>query len=724
MAATLRLLFLVVLLAPVTCAQIDVPALLPKSTLVHVEITPGPVRDGAADLAIANIWNELEVQRFAGPLKAMLDAQFDQLDGAMREQVGLGFRDLVSLWETRFTFSLISVKPGAPGDPGLTPDMLLTLDLGEGVDVTRGAIDKLELLVAEGLGGTFSDGKIAGRTVRVLHIGDADGVYYTFHETTLLVTTTSTTMERLLGVLATGSPSESLSEHGDFIKARDRVRTDKTVLWAFMELQGLLEILWLNQAPDVQRDFSEIFITEAYQTFYYGMDVDGRGVRERFSTRLPEDTDWTLAPGSDAKAIRLPEFLPAETGMVTCGVVQFDEAYDQFMPTLEERYPREAATVRGLLDTLGQKLGIDVRRDLLPSLGPEYAIYLSWPGAAVIPDVGFAFEVRRSAREKIRDTISTIKTALAGDVEIRELTFRGTKIQWLDLTAMADAGDLARPGPHTLKPSFALVGDYLVITLWPQSLKNLIHGLDKGTPRLKDAPDFKRLRAEVSPESDESSLFYVDLTRATGFVLDNATPIFQMLVPPSLGQGGVDLAALPTSRSVTRHMFGMLGVSRWDGKNAMYSEMYSPSGVLPSYVMAAGAMASWLFLRFDMMLEPGASPSGVLSAPFATAVQAPTRLAGQTPSAKARTDLGFIASQLRAYEAWEGHLPPEKEWAKLLQIGSSNHRAPYVPSSRMTDPWGRAYLFKPDGKGGFQVATYGSDGKPGGEGPAADVWVQ
>ena len=106
------------------------------------------------------------------------------------------------------------------------------------------------------------------------------------------------------------------------------------------------------------------------------------------------------------------------------------------------------------------------------------------------------------------------------------------------------------------------------------------------------------------------------------------------------------------------------------------------------------------------------------------ASERPLRPAGQLPGAKARADLGFIASQLRAYEAWEGHLPPEKEWAKLLQTGSSNHRAPYVPSSRMTDPWGRAYLFKPDGKGGFQVATYGSDGKPGGEGPAADVWVQ
>ena len=39
-------------------------------------------------------------------------------------------------------------------------------------------------------------------------------------------------------------------------------------------------------------------------------------------------------------------------------------------------------------------LGVSLEKDVLPSLGPEYGLYLSWSGQALIPDAGVVLEVK------------------------------------------------------------------------------------------------------------------------------------------------------------------------------------------------------------------------------------------------------------------------------------------------------------------------------------------
>lgn len=706
------LLLLALLLAPVATAQLDVAPLLPKGTLLHLEITPGPIKDRGGELAIAKMWNEPEVQRFIKPIMAVLDAQLAQAETQMREHAGVGFDDLLALSETRLTVSLMGIETPDAGAPHMQlPDLVVTLDLGKGVEALRGAIDRLEPLIADASGGSFTDKKIAGRTVRALDLGGGFTWLYALHESTLIVASIPATMERVLSGLAGGVVPDSLSQHADYQAVRNRVLKDGTLLWAYCDLKGLLDLI-LRGAPDEIRDMLVFWGLGSYGALGYGMDLDGAGIRDRIYARIEDRKGWALAsqPPKDA-TIRTPGFLPADTGLYTAGVLQFDKAFDAIMSMLDEGYPREAAEFRQVLETVGEHLRINVRRDLLSSLGPEYAIYLSWPGAAVIPDIGVAFQVRKEARAKIEEVIATVKTALVDRVEIKDLTFRNRKIHWIDLSATARDGDVARQGPHTLKPSFALVDEYLVITLWPQSLKNLIHGLDTGEPRLKDDPDFKSLRAQVKPGGFEASLFYLDLSSAAGFILDNGVPFLQSFVPTP-DEVPINVAAFPTTGNVTRHMFGMLGVGSWDGPDVIYSEMYSPIGAVPSYVMAVGAVVSLLLTATDV--TPTATGP--------TVWPEPTKVL--TPVQRAQADLDAIAMQIHAFQAWEGRLPKSDEWVKVLSSGSPNHPEPYLAKVPTTDPWGRKYVFKVDDKGSFQVVSLGADGKPGGVGDAADLRSQ
>lgn len=55
--------------------------------------------------------------------------------------------------------------------------------------------------------------------------------------------------------------------------------------------------------------------------------------------------------------------------------------------------------------------------------------------------------------------------------------------------------------------------------------------------------------------------------------------------------------------------------------------------------------------------------------------------------------------------------------------GASNWNGPYIKkAASLTDPWGTAYQYRQPGQhGDFDVFTFASDGKQGGEGDAADI---
>ena len=64
--------------------------------------------------------------------------------------------------------------------------------------------------------------------------------------------------------------------------------------------------------------------------------------------------------------------------------------------------------------------------------------------------------------------------------------------------------------------------------------------------------------------------------------------------------------------------------------------------------------------------------------------------------------------------------------AALVQPPGPAWRGPYVRDARgLTDPWGRAYLYRsPGSQGPYEVYSLSSDGQVGGTGDAADVASQ
>jgi len=72
-----------------------------------------------------------------------------------------------------------------------------------------------------------------------------------------------------------------------------------------------------------------------------------------------------------------------------------------------------------------------------------------------------------------------------------------------------------------------------------------------------------------------------------------------------------------------------------------------------------------------------------------------------------------------------GRYPSSEEGLQALREkppSAKNWKGPYLKKDLPNDPWGGPYLYRSPGRnGGFEILSYGADGKEGGEGENADV---
>lgn len=96
----------------------------------------------------------------------------------------------------------------------------------------------------------------------------------------------------------------------------------------------------------------------------------------------------------------------------------------------------------------------------------------------------------------------------------------------------------------------------------------------------------------------------------------------------------------------------------------------------------------------------------------------------------ARTQMELLAAALDGYRLDNGGYPSTTQGLQALMERPSaeptpaNWRGPYLRKAIPLDPWGRAYIYLGPGQRnprGFDLSSFGADGRVGGEGEDADV---
>jgi general secretion pathway protein G len=99
---------------------------------------------------------------------------------------------------------------------------------------------------------------------------------------------------------------------------------------------------------------------------------------------------------------------------------------------------------------------------------------------------------------------------------------------------------------------------------------------------------------------------------------------------------------------------------------------------------------------------------------------------GKSEQAVARSQIEAFSRALGAYRLDVGNFPSTEEGLGALLNKPANApkwNGPYLEKAVPADPWGRAYIYRAPGANNadFDIASYGKDGQPGGEGDAADL---
>lgn len=91
----------------------------------------------------------------------------------------------------------------------------------------------------------------------------------------------------------------------------------------------------------------------------------------------------------------------------------------------------------------------------------------------------------------------------------------------------------------------------------------------------------------------------------------------------------------------------------------------------------------------------------------------------------ARAQIENFMTALDSYFVDTGRYPNGTEGLKALRAKPESiekWNGPYLKKEIPSDPWGHAYVYRAPGRnGGYEIVSYGADGREGGEGENADI---
>lgn len=99
---------------------------------------------------------------------------------------------------------------------------------------------------------------------------------------------------------------------------------------------------------------------------------------------------------------------------------------------------------------------------------------------------------------------------------------------------------------------------------------------------------------------------------------------------------------------------------------------------------------------------------------------------GKSQRSVAKSQVEAFARALGTYRLDVGNFPTTEEGLRALLAPpptAAKWNGPYLDKAVPEDPWGHPYAYRSPGANGgdFDIASYGKDGQPGGDGEAADI---
>jgi hypothetical protein len=390
------LLLAVTFTASLLPAAVPLVNLVDEQTLVAISVPNAPalIRDWEKS-PVATTWNDPEIVKFLAPLREHMEV--DSWDDKTKEATGLTVRELLGLATGELMIALPAFDP-AKLEKNEAPGFLIALEVAGQEKKLAGIladsaekksiVDEKESyagvdVLTRPLG--KRDEQNADAPVKTISWAITDGVWIIGADKQSLFAT--------IDALKQGGVSAALGKSERFLRMRERTAQAQALV--YINFPAIYPILQ-EAVADISRktagqpnplgiDAQAIFAAlglDAFGESYFAMQVNDAETRMNFGLTLNGDRGLVKLLAYEPGPAPKPDWVPAKWPSVSTARFSFVKAYAALEEMLDAISPMLSGMAQGQIRAYNRKLGIDIKRDLIGSLGDEFISAYAAPAAA------------------------------------------------------------------------------------------------------------------------------------------------------------------------------------------------------------------------------------------------------------------------------------------------------------------------------------------------------
>jgi len=251
---------------------------------------------------------------------------------------------------------------------------------------------------------------------------------------------------------------------------------------------------------------------------------------------------------------------------IDCGAL-YDLALEVAGAAIRLSNSKNAPEVKDIAKAANQAVGLDIRNDLLGSLGDLAVVYTS-PSESPLFRMVLLIRVRDSnkLRQSLDQVIQKIATLAPIDLRTKRKNYLGVEMCQTIVTKGKDTP------PICFAPTYAIHKDWLVLALYPQPVQGYLLRANDQLPTWKPGPTAQRSLTALPKQFTGLSLSdpRPTLSNALSF-----TPLVAAAFQSAYPDSWFDASLVPSAYEITQHLFPNVAVTTEKANSIFWHSLYS-----------------------------------------------------------------------------------------------------------------------------------------------------
>lgn len=541
---------------------------LSEKTLLYLGVTNGKeVCEQARSLGLAKFFEDEEWQAFYKTVPPQFLDEAKRQIKKMEQMFGVTLQDLEDMCSGAMSLALVDVVAGE-GSPMPQPIILLSWDFGKDKDRLAKIFERIrkQMYQMSRMPITENTEEVHGFALTTIETQQMP-LALTYFGNTMLLCTDKNYLETLLATKE--EIPNSLAKSKQYSQVKKQLLQGAPGAYLYLNLKDIRSLALNFAAPFLGPKAEQVQAglqlsgLDKFDAIGVGVSFREKHVVESFYFYTPQGRTGVLGAllPSTETAKELLDHLPQNVIGFSHGSFDFALLYEKGIEILKGVYPPGYDMFLQQKNEWEARLGVKLE-DLLQSLGKEYLLSFNF-SQSFIPDIAFQWTLNdaKKFQENIKKLIQFVPPKYRYDVAWKERNFT-----YFNFSTQRE--------PIPVAPTITVEENRVIVTLFPESLKNI---LTQSKGKLPD--DFTKYlngRKYSMTEYWNIKDIIVPLYRTALPLLQSLAPRHRMPVEPAL---------LPSADVLAKYLTDYVSVAIHTSEDMLW-EMHSPTGVVPVSIIS------------------------------------------------------------------------------------------------------------------------------------------